>query len=220
MRTIGMKQLEPEIEPSSIEKSRKSYQDIISSFKNIHNKLEEWNKQRRSVDKSYNAMVQQHTAKFDTCWEDEDDSDQDKEDFLYEFEKPESNYNPSKEAENFRVGSFHYKRNPSGGFENNSPLDIDKENVGYNFNQTTEPSNHFKSFEKLKEFNNNHYRSNDRAREVNNASFSVKQGNSFANYPESFRPHTNQYEVANTNEFDEFDSTHQSPLKERRMNHA
>lgn len=216
-----MKELEPEVEPSSIEKSRKSYQDIISSFKNIHNKLEEWHKQRKSVDKSYNVIVQQHTAKFDTGCEDvdEDESDQDKEDFLYEFEKPESSYNHTKQADDFRIGSFHYKRNPSGGFEKNQ-LEIGKENVGYNFNQTTEPSNHFKSFEKLKDYNSNHYRSNDRTREIQNASFSVKQSHSFVNYPDSFRPNTNLYEVANTNEYDEFNSTNQSPLKERRINNV
>lgn len=122
---------------TSIEKSRKSYQDIIGSFKNIHDKLEEWHKQRKkSVDKSYTALVQQHTAKFDTRNETQYDLEEEKDEFLYEFEKEDTRDQKYQES-NTPSSSHKYRRNLSFAPEL-IDIETDKENIGSNMNNTSE----------------------------------------------------------------------------------
>jgi hypothetical protein len=117
---------------SSIEKSRQNYQEIIGSFKNISDKLEQWHKQRDSglnnnVSNSYTSLVQQYTAKFD--W---NKSEPDNQEFLYEFERQSDSQRSSqlKSVQESKV----FKRIPSFSYQQED--DSDKENVGTNFNNT------------------------------------------------------------------------------------
>ena len=71
------------LESDSIDNSKISYQNIIGSFKNIHDKIEQWNRNRDSTEnKNFGSITQQNTAKFRSR-----DTESNK--FLYEFEKNE-----------------------------------------------------------------------------------------------------------------------------------
>jgi len=122
---------------TSIEKSRKNYNEIVESFQNIHCKLEEWHQQKSSMETdSYAKLVQQHTAKFDTK-----DSLNGDDKFLYEFERnivsrqeQERCISTPNDCSLDKNESQKYKRVPSFAYQE---VDSDgNENFGFNFSNT------------------------------------------------------------------------------------
>lgn len=193
---------------TSIEKSRKSYQEIIGSFKNIHDKLEEWHKQKGSVEKGYTSLSQQQTAKFDSQPHKQDESlieDQNQE-FMYEFEKHQSyTVDSSYRKHNVKeeqIQNLSYRKTPSL-IQEVEVHESDKENVSSNnFSRPQMQAKHIKYNEREQRFENEIFRPrNDAIMKIGSSIFSNQHIN----------------EVENTNDFRESESTSQSPLKERRV---
>jgi len=116
--------MEGGINENSIEKSRQSYQEIIGSFKNIHNKLEEWHKHRKDNDKGYGSLIEQQTANFENVGS-EDKSENSQEQFLYEFEKQ----NNTIESTNIVTEGPKDYRPESTSLNEERTNDYDKENI-------------------------------------------------------------------------------------------
>ncbi|CAI2385628.1 unnamed protein product [Moneuplotes crassus] len=131
-------------ELNSIEKSRQSYNEIIGSFKNIHDKLEQWHNQRKLPDKEYGSLIQQETASFDNI-EPENPQNKEEDTFLYEFEKHNSNTIES----SYDNKENSCKSSNSKLVQKQGTYDSDKENICMNsYNNLPDSSQKMQTFSK------------------------------------------------------------------------
>lgn len=194
---------------TSIEKSRKSYHEIIGSFKNIHDKLEEWHKQKGSVEKGYSSISQQQTAKFDSQPHKQNENliEGQNQEFMYEFEKHQSYTVDSsyraRDAKPEQIGNLSFKKTPSLNQEVEA-YESDKENISSN--------NYIRSQMQVK-----HIKYNEREQRFENGGFRHRNDTLNRNHLDNLLVHSNINEIENTNDYRESESTSQSPLKERRV---
>jgi hypothetical protein len=175
---------------TSIEKSRQSYHEIIGSFKNIHDKLEDWHKQKGSTEKGYVSLAQQQTAKFESNPNRGDENiDNQNQQFMYEFEKNQSYSIDSsykkQDVKDEEILNLSHRRTHSLMREM-EVHDYDKENISLN--------NHGRTQKQVK-----HINYNEREQRFENGNF------------------INIYKIERKNNYRESLSPNQSPLAERRI---